>query len=824
MLICAGHRDHAPKLNREARAFPVLRLGEAEIDTSEHPEVIAPYGLGLPSIEVLDVKKRAWARFREIPGVHAVGIGCRTVAGTRTDEPAIVVFVSRKKPLHELAGADVVPPLVEGVATDVVEMRPPWLMQGPSIQVNPTALGGPGGGSSFVLSGTDPVATGLIVVVTVTTTPANPAQKIQSFFQSAVTNGSSNLAEIATALARFPSHRPVTATSSGNTLQVVGSAGNTAAVHCYVLTRDSGLYPELRGGIQLGGPKGEVGTLGCLATTGAGDVVALTNEHNVWDPGYFFPHLAVDATLSTITIQEFATPRPGRPHSLVVARFILRNQPETMALYSTTETDTVQTIVAGLITAINQSAASLGVQAKPGSSSPTKATLTLTGPIQPDDVVLCEMYGPVEPDPDARLLVRTVPSPSGITLTFSGTLTRRKRYGIFVRLSRGGSLPSLGTFVDPTGKSLDQIAIDVAAALNVIAPGSASRSGAAVTVLNAQEVECVIEPDTRVGHPTAFFLGDLPFPCSQRIGRVIDARLEIDVALVRLDPGMRYLPRIEGIGAVDGVVPKSLLAPGLAVQKRGAASGITTGRIAATATEGVIFSSRHAGANSLRRYYTNAMVIESTTRDSPTSPVRPFLVGGDSGAAVVTTETGRVRVVGLLFGGDEGTAGLASPIDEIVNAFATTHQLSFDLAPGQDPNAVRTVPAVSGAAPPIPRQALRQPAFGLPEVADMIRRHFAEGRALVADHRRAAAIWRNSGGPEILAALLAPLDRLDRPLPSAIDGRPFADCLARIQRAFLRYASPEFSRDLIRCVPRIACESGLTDSELLEIFRAAPAD
>jgi hypothetical protein len=61
--------------------------------------------------EYLEIKERAWERLSAIPGVHAVGLGTRVVAGSRTSETAIVV-------LDELDAAELVP----STMTDVVEM------------------------------------------------------------------------------------------------------------------------------------------------------------------------------------------------------------------------------------------------------------------------------------------------------------------------------------------------------------------------------------------------------------------------------------------------------------------------------------------------------------------------------------------------------------------------------------------------------------------------------------------------------------------------------------------------------------------------------
>jgi len=79
--------------------------------------------------DYLAIKERAVERLLRIPGVHAVGVGAKQVAGERTGDVAIAVFVERKRPLAELAPEERVPEEIEGVKTDVVEMPVPTTIQ-----------------------------------------------------------------------------------------------------------------------------------------------------------------------------------------------------------------------------------------------------------------------------------------------------------------------------------------------------------------------------------------------------------------------------------------------------------------------------------------------------------------------------------------------------------------------------------------------------------------------------------------------------------------------------------------------------------------------
>jgi hypothetical protein len=70
------------------------------------------------------IKDRAAPQLFKIPGVNVVGIGGREKDGLPTGERVIKVFVTKKKPAAELAPAEVIPRVFEGVMIDVVEGGP----------------------------------------------------------------------------------------------------------------------------------------------------------------------------------------------------------------------------------------------------------------------------------------------------------------------------------------------------------------------------------------------------------------------------------------------------------------------------------------------------------------------------------------------------------------------------------------------------------------------------------------------------------------------------------------------------------------------------
>ncbi len=71
--------------------------------------------------KLIQIKDLHEAALFQMSGVHSVGIGKKTVAGKETDDFAIVVFVIQKRELATLRAEDIVPALLEGIPTDVIE-------------------------------------------------------------------------------------------------------------------------------------------------------------------------------------------------------------------------------------------------------------------------------------------------------------------------------------------------------------------------------------------------------------------------------------------------------------------------------------------------------------------------------------------------------------------------------------------------------------------------------------------------------------------------------------------------------------------------------
>lgn len=69
--------------------------------------------------QIRRVKVRHQRRLLDLANVVGVGIGLKETGGITTNQPAIVVNVSQKLPLAQLAPVDVVPVQLDDIPTDV---------------------------------------------------------------------------------------------------------------------------------------------------------------------------------------------------------------------------------------------------------------------------------------------------------------------------------------------------------------------------------------------------------------------------------------------------------------------------------------------------------------------------------------------------------------------------------------------------------------------------------------------------------------------------------------------------------------------------------
>ena len=74
-------------------------------------------------MDVEQVLERRFKELRGLPNVLNVAAGTKIVGGKDTGKPCITLFVSRKVEARMLNLGEMVPLTVEGVATDVIELK-----------------------------------------------------------------------------------------------------------------------------------------------------------------------------------------------------------------------------------------------------------------------------------------------------------------------------------------------------------------------------------------------------------------------------------------------------------------------------------------------------------------------------------------------------------------------------------------------------------------------------------------------------------------------------------------------------------------------------
>jgi hypothetical protein len=680
------------------------------------------------------IKRAAQGRLLAIPGVHAVGVGSKIVAGEFTKESAIMVFVVKKRPLSELPANQVIPAEIEGVKTDVYE------------------------------SG-------------VFRRHAEDEKKYRD---------------------------PLMA---GSRLFMGGVSGQVTIRH----PPDPDFVIPAKG---LGG----IGTLGCFARTGGTNpqVLGITCQHVVGSP------TRAEPTSLTVSFpgSGFTFTGSNTPGTLVVV-FLGVSGRDLSAYYTTSATDTLATIATAVAARIN-GLASPGLSA---TAAGAQVTVTAPGAGSLD----CQIFGPHATNTWSDIHA----SVTGTAISLTGTASDRG--AAYVTLNLGGARPTFSIFVPiADGASANTVAGSILTAITArnlpgvtaiemmpVSPGDP----VIVSVSGVQEVECDISNDMRVGQPTNSFCSKCSKCCDDRIGVVIDAHLDLDVALIQLDPDYveKYRAEIQDIGIVRGIHDIHLETPGYALQKRGQTTLHTHGKLLALDVDGDTSENDPNTPPAWHLYgchYTGAFTIKGDSGK--------FGDHGDSGAAVLNNNS---EVVGILFAGDSA-GNIATPIQQILSAFpALNLSIEVATAPGVDKTVPAAAMAVADAQIATERRdtvltarlaQAQQELTATPKgrlYSELVQRHFPEAQKLVNTNKRVATAWRRNGGPQIVRDVLRMLQSPEGTLPHEIERRPLSECLSRIQRVFARYGSSELAADLAEYGPPLAQLAGLNYSQALDTLR-----
>jgi len=786
--------------------------------------------------KIRDVKTRSRQRLLAIPGVHCVAIGPKVVAGKPTAEPVIVVFVTKKRPLAEISPEQVIPPEIEGIKTDVVEEELPQLLAGglPDEQQYPVLAGGIQIQAGNTLSGK-----GTLGCIAKTNDP-NP--KVV-----AITNQ-----HVVTAWGEKEIGLLAYVSPDGHQLILYGSNLTGTRIECSVMVTPTG------GNAQQLGPFQQITTNADTPVTIASQLATTINaaaapnatvqatqisvEHKPAGNLALQPAAGFTAQMTCRTQIMWIDPTSTKVITLqgnnvagliVVARIVVIPVPTgdfqyLDILYRTLASDTLTSIANAIAARINGLANPGVTAAGPAAPNGTEVTITsganFTANFDPTENA--RVHYPEAEDPDAKL--KAVITNNIIDL--SGRITG-DNYGIYPNINAGGQPATAGYFLPPTNNSdagaITTQIVDLIKAKNIPNITPQASGPQQITITGAEEVECVISSDVRVGQPVNTFNSSCLRCVDRRIGRVLDARLDLDIALVQLDAGLQYKAEVVAtpsnwvIGGTHEVTDDEAMPPfAYQVKKRGRSTGVSNGAIQYLHADGDI------GTHTVfHRHYTDAIKIVGAS----------FSAEGDSGAAVLNSAN---EVVGILFAGAAGIAH-ATPIGAVTDAFNITIESATQA------NDVRTVPqlaaqpnatgptglARAAAAAPVIRMGVdwNQLQMAEQELAatraggeflDVVRKHAPETQKLIVRNRHFAAVWHRSGGTQILQAILRMPQFRHQSLPSAINGKPLIECLGTIQRALYRYGSRELSADLARQLWFIETAANLTYCELLAILQS----
>jgi hypothetical protein len=575
---------------------------------------------------------------------------------------------------------------------------------------------------------------------------------------------------------------------------------------------------------------GGIGTLGCFAKTGGANpkAVAITCWHVLGSANRADP----TQLILTSGIGGFTVAGTNTPGTLIVLSMGVSTG-DNSVFYVTTSSDTPATIAGALANRVN----ALGTAGLTATVTGAQVKIVLSG----SGTLSFQTYGPHVKNTWASIHATV----SGTAISLTGQA--KDACAAFVVLNTAGTQPTHGIFVPiAEGDNASKVATAIATAITArhltgitaieMDPANPG-DPAIVNISGVQAVDCDVSNDLRVGQPTNSFCSRCSKCCDDRIGTIVDAQLDVDCALIQLNPDyvQKYRAEVLDIGVIRGVHDISGETSGYPLQKRGETTLLTHGTLLAIDTDGDTETDDPNNPPTWQlygRHYTGAFTIQGKSGQ--------FADHGDSGSAVLTDNApnSNQEIVGILFGSSP-TAGIATPIQQILSAFPA---LNLSIETATTPGVDKTVPAASSAhAVQTDASANRitaEPFFGkLNEIQqrvtatnagrrynELIQKHFPELQRLVNNNRRVAAAWRRHGGPQIVRSVVRMADAPEPGIPVEVNGKPLPECLAGIQAAFARYASPDLAVDLAQYGPNLSQLAGLNYTQALDVLRNMKVD
>ena len=762
--------------------------------------------------EYFAIKTRAAAVFRKIPNVTAIGLGGRERDGRPTGEIVIKVFVSQKKPPHDIPPGEMIPAHFEGVPTDVVEMGPPV----PHLDPVPGSVV-PGG--AMEMGRTDPLQGGIILGVepeTNGTLGCFLRDKEDSTAVYALTNGhvvddNERRISLSRRILRADSD-----TGFGGPVGYVTAARDKDPFDCAIIRLEAGLnwLPSIK----------EIGFVaGTYEVTLADSVTQLYKVRKRGARTRLTGGILIAVGVET---KDFPSAKsldfvvrpnpPASPHENDQSCFSFPGDSGSVIVNDDNE-------VIGLLWGSEDIEKTPAVKFSHCVANPIEDVLEY---FKKEHKLDLEVATPSGPNPhDAQTAV----PPAGAPLRPLQDVFKNRDGGHHRPLAGGSQIlgapfgaansGTLGCLVTKTGEL-----------------GTAY----ILTSYDALSANGQIPPSagTEVGQPDND--GSCSQCCDNTVGEFTKGGPDLTTptaALAKLEKDQTWLAEVMQIGFLEGTAPVTadeINSGKYQVRKRGIGSRLTGGIV--TAVGGV------AGVlpDDVKLRDPHAMLV----RPNP-NPLKPnadicFSTLFDRGAVLVNAGQ---KVVGLLYGekeivlnGVKIVHGVAAPIELVLQALNSLPDIKVQLATAGAPDqkhttTARTITDHATALPPLVvdgqpsrddlaaafdwlRAELSHSIAGRLAI-DLWSNHRGEIGELINHHRKVATVWHRSGGPALLQAFTRALHTPSLTIPASVNGLPTSACLDRLAAAFRRYGSPTLCADVSRLRSALPSIGGLSLAEIL---------
>jgi hypothetical protein len=710
------------------------------------------------------VMRAAEGRLLLHPGVHAVGVGQKITGGQRTDEPAIIVFLVKKRPLSELAPEEVVPPEIDGVKTDVIEMSVPKV--GFSIP-NPVV---DDSRKRPLVGGTCVQASVHEIVQTIVQGGVQTRDKIFVGTLGCFAHTNDPQPKVVAITSQHVVDPRVGRFKSSVTVTVPpGPPGsNPYTISFSIQPPPAGQQPVTTGSLVL-----------VMMANSAMVDQRKSNKYNAW---------------WRVTAADTAAA-------------------DTAAAIAGHIKDQVNKITgAGVSAAFGQHPTDVVITADPGSTTRVAGCTVYDPPIYLSDADLSASIAG-----NVITLSGKVSGDYAVYVTWN-TDSGDPSGGVLTPLSKGTSLADAAAAIVGSITKVGGVT-----ASNT--PTTVTVNGAAMVDCDILDNQQVGQPNDSFSSDCCccanemgrVFAADLSLDTA--LIQVRRGTQYLNEVLAGNSPTGQntVITGVGAVGATDVDAQEDFY-------KRGIRTNYTTGIPIALGVNGYITNgAENEPWTVFHRFYQNAITFRGAPAETPFSGEGDSgaAVFDDTGAVVGTVFGGaKDDTTGNHY-------SFVTPIEQITTRMKIIVETSPEANQVETVTTAEGAPAVvvadDGA---LLTQVLTTQAqvTSTPDgkrYAQLITRHAREVQSLINDNRRVTVAWHRNGGPQIVRAALQYLGQPSQRLPQEIDGLPLAERLSRIGGALARYGSAELASDLGKYGAELLDLTSLSLDEALDQLRAS---